>query len=248
MAGTSYLFLGWGESDRPALVAHLLRFGLDVATQPSIVLVDPQHEDSTRAALAQIHLEVPIATFAANELGSVEVPPDATVFWIAAGDADPRDLLEALRAWLEARGDELGRIFTVINCALQIGNPSSHGFYDLCIHFSDVLLLGNRDSLSKKEIQTYRDQLKKSAIPSRTEFLKSDGKVAHAHELLFPEARRLSLYFDPPEENLPGSEIHIDGIEDGDEAENDGRDPQNDPYLARTSDGQRQKVVHLPKE
>jgi hypothetical protein len=247
MAGISYLFLGWGESDRPALVANLLRFGLDTSAQPTLVLVDPAHEAATREAIEQQRVEVSIETFEGAELEAVNAPEDATIFWIPSGASDPRDFLENIRYWLEARGDELGRIFTVIDCELQIGHPSSHGFYDLCIHFSDVLLLGNRDAVSKKEIQAYRDQLKKAAIPCRTELLKSDGKVTHPHELLFPEARRLSLFFDPPEDEQPGSSIHIEGIDEAEDPEEDGRDPGNDPYLARTTDGQRQKIVHLPK-
>lgn len=249
MSGINYLFLGWGESERPALVASLMRFGLDASAEPIVVAVAPAHEEATRTALETLRVSAQIFPFAVADLETLKFDPEATIFWIPDGNEDPRGFLAAIRDWYEERGDELGRIFTIIDCHRQVHDASIHSFYELCIHFSDVLLLGNRDLLSKKEIQTYRDQLKKAAIPCRVEFLKTGGKITHAHELLFPEARRLSLYFDPIEEEKP-LDVPLEGFlaKPEEEEEPDPRDFANDPFLARSIDGRWHKILHLPKD
>lgn len=246
MAGTSYILLGWGESDRPALCAHLLRFGVDLSVQPATVVTAPIHLEATKEALSAQNVNVPLSTFTVDTLPAVEPEEDALVFWIPDGTEDPRDFLEAIRGWIEGRGDELGRIITVIDFELREKNTGSHGFYDLCLHFSDVVLLGNRANVSKKAVQAFQDHLKKSALPSRVELLKANGGTGSPHTLLFPEARRLSFYFDPETSNADGG-FEMEGISlKEEEGEADPRDPDNDPFLARTADGHRRKIVHLP--
>lgn len=246
MAGISYILLGWGDSERSGLCAHFLRLGIDIKAQPVAVVTAPEHLEAVRVALSEEQLDVSLHTFTVDALPAVELPPDAHVFWIPDGFSDPRDFLEAIRGWIEGRGDDLGRIITIVDCELQDSNPTSHGFYDLCLHFSDVVLLGNRQNVSKKAVQAYRDHLRKSAIPSRVEFLRAGGKTAAPHELLFPEARRLSLYFDP-EESYSTSGYEMEGLSlKTEEGEPDPRDPQSDPFLERTPEGRRRKVLHLP--
>lgn len=247
MAGTSYILLGWGDSERAGLCAHLIHSGLDLSKETVNVVTAPGHLEATKTALSAQNVNVPLRTFTVDALPAVETEEDALVFWIPDGSEDPRDFLEAIRGWIDGRADELGRIITVVDFELHENNPASHGFYDLCVHFSDVVLLGNRANVSKKAVQAYRDHLKKSAIPSRVELLKAGGKTGLPHELLFPEARRLSLYFDP-EENSGGSGFEMEGMslkEDAGEA--DPRSPQTDLYLARTAEGRRRKTVHLPQ-
>lgn len=170
-----------------------------------------------------------------------EIPPplgedDAArpVFFLPPAQTDPRPFIEDLRRWLEHHDRLLSRLFTVVDCAALEADPSQVPYYDLCLHFSDVFLLGNRQDVSKKWIQDYRKRLDKLAVPTLIDLLKKGGRVADAPGLLYPEARRLTQFLDPLDKE-PELPIEIEGY-GADEEIADPRDPQLDPYLERGED------------
>lgn len=167
------------------------------------------------------------------------LPPaeeDCPVLFLLPSLADPRSALEAIRAWLELHERELSRILTLVDCEGLAADASHHAYYDLCLHFSDVLLLGRREEVPKKWVQEYQKRLHKLAVPTLIEFAKKGGKVTDPIALLYPEARRVSQFFDPPEETIE-LPVEIEGFGTEEETD-DPRDAALDPYLTRGEDGQ----------
>jgi hypothetical protein len=184
----------------------------------------------------------PLPSLDADTIGS-EAPP---VLLVPASATDPRPFLEHLREWLERHERPLSRVFTLVDCAALEADPAWQPYYDVCLHFSDVLLLANRENVSKKWIQEYRNRLHKQAVPALVELLKKGGRVADLPALLYPEARRLTQFFDEPE-GKPDLPIEIEGF-GADEETQDPRDPEFDPFLQRGEDGSYRFRFRLPQE
>ena len=241
-----YIILGAGESNRTALVRFLTRNSLDPEVGPAILYGVQEELNENPEALSMLEAE-PVVEVRGLPRGWAAAedplpPPPATgiVFFLTDGRANPVDELEALQAWMAAHELNLARIFTVVDCTLLQKEPGAGTWYDACIHFSDVVLLGNRTDVAKKWVQDYAKQLHRQALPCHIAYLKKGGTVDAPLELLFPEARRISLFFDPDDEQaIPLPEVEIEG--DIDEDAIDPRDPQSDPYLKRTDVGYRVK-------
>lgn len=163
------------------------------------------------------------------------------------------DQMEVLKDWLHEREIMLGRIFTVVDCNTLQQYPQLQEWYDACIHFSDGVLLGNRSVVGNKWVKDYETRFNKRRIPCLLGYLKAGGKIDEVEEWLFPDARRLSQYFDEQDEALY-DEIAADiEIEDGDlaqwvkemtEGDSDAGDPDADLYLARNEMGFRKLPIH----
>lgn len=225
MAAT-YVILGAPPAEIAEFVRYLLREGVDDDAS-ALVYADESH----RPTLG----EDPRFCFwdATQPLPTLS-QPDAEVLVLPPIEADPRPCLEHLRDWLDAHQRELSRLFTLVDCNALASNESLIPFYDLCLHFSDVFLLANRQDVSKKWIQEYQNQLHKKAVPTLVEMLKKGGRVNDVKALLFPETRRISQFFDPIEE-LPDLPIEIEGYT-SDEETSDLSEAYLDPYLARGED------------
>ncbi len=236
-----YVFLGAGASERAALLHALIQRGFEPQSAPFTVYASER--DLTDEAEAVARMEAGGQTNfvrLSDDSGPPPAPPDSgTLLFLADGRANPVDQLEALRGWMDAHGRELARIFTVVDCALLEANPGAAPWYDACIHFSDVVLLGKRADVSKKWVREYEKRLHREALPCHIAYLKTGGTVDFPAELLFPEPRRISQFFDPDESDPALEGIEIEG--DPDDEDVDGTDPQSDPYLARTEQGYRVK-------
>lgn len=245
---TVYIFLGASLHTQSKLAEHFQTNGLD--TPSAGVLYFP--EDSGPS------LSGPSETWMLDAGGTLTLPASAqeqeTIFLLSNPSADPRPLLEGLARNREAPSSlELGRIFTIADCKQLSERPELKAFYELCLHFSDVFLLGNRNGVSKKWVQGYIDQLKKLAIPTRIEYLKAGDKLERVSEFLYPEARRVSQIFDPPDDPIdPG--LIIESVEEedaGDLDETSEFDPRalhNDPFLCHLEDGSYKiKLSAFPK-
>lgn len=244
MNDRTYVILGSSPKTLAEFTAYLVRQGLE-EPEKVVIAATPAQRQELATHLGD-HPPPP---------ESVELSPDGPLPMIADDDAtvlflpgnlrDPRPFLEQLRDWMEGNGRALGRIFTVVDCAALSEEAGLHEFYDLCLHFSDVLLLANRETVSKKWIQQYQERIRKKAVPTLVTLLKKDGRVDDVVALLFPEARRLTQFFDPDEPALPPG-LEIEGFRTDEEDEIDPRDPQEDTFLARNDDGQYRFRLHLP--
>lgn len=158
--------------------------------------------------------------------GPIKAAP-SKVFFLMPGTCDPADAAEALQKWTEGNQCQIARIITVVHCAFLSQNPSALSWFDACIHFSDVILLNHRADVSNKWVKDFEDGYRKHYCPARFLLVKK-GRVANPFEVLEPEARRMSLYFD---KLIPIEEDEFD-----DEAP---EDIKPDKYIERLENGQR---------
>ena len=186
---------------------------------------------------------------------SCVLPPGAkTVFFVTDGRKNPVDQVEALKPWLEGQGAELARILTVVDCALASEHPPLMGWYEACIHFSDVVLLNHREGVANKWMSDFKRHFEELCYPCLFEFVK-EGRIKNPALILSPEPRRMSHAFeDEPEWIVIGEEGEE---EDEESSEKEGEEEvevtqEEDPYFARRLGGRRVKEItdinkHLPE-
>ncbi|NBB80513.1 MAG: hypothetical protein GVY36_13900 [Verrucomicrobia bacterium] len=163
--------------------------------------------------------------------GKISAAPQKVIF-LAPGTSDPADCAEALKQWSEHNQCRIARIVTVLHCQFLREQPSARPWFDACIHFSDMVLLNRREEAGNKWVKDFEAEYKKARSPARFIFVKK-GRVSNPAEVLDPEARRLSLYFD---ELIP---IEDDEFED----EHQPDDLKPDRYIERLESGQRAKPI-----
>lgn len=163
--------------------------------------------------------------------GKLSAAPQKIIF-LAPGTSDPADCAEALKQWSEHNQCRVARILTVLHCHFLSEQSAARPWFDACIHFSDIVLLNRREEAGNKWVKDFEAGFKKERCPARFIFVKK-GRVTNPAEVLDPEARRVSLYFD---ELIP---IEDDEFED----EHQPDDLKPDRYIERLESGQRAKPI-----
>jgi hypothetical protein len=237
-----YLVLGSSGSGRCALLADLIDGGLDDSASPVVLLPagkppGPGEETLPDASRWEWREGALSAAF----------PPGAShVFFVADGAANPVDLVEAFKPWLEAQGAALARVLCVVDCRLASRHPPLLAWFEACIHFSDVVLLNHREGVENKWLSDFLGRFKGQYLPCLFENVK-DGRVKNPALILEPEARRMSHVFDAGQEWIftdADGEVIDDEDEAGDGEEEIEAAPAVDPYFARDAAGRR--VKRLP--
>ncbi|MFP4203628.1 MAG: GTP-binding protein [Opitutales bacterium] len=159
--------------------------------------------------------------------GAIEAAPDR-IFFLAPGNGDPADMAEALKHWVDHNPCSIARIITVTHCSFLHENRDADAWFNACIHFSDIVLLNRRENVGNKWLRDFETRYKKACYPCRFLPVKK-GRVDNPPEVLEPEARRVSLYFD----ELPP--IEEDGLDEEDRPE----DTKPDKFIARLESGRR---------
>lgn len=234
-----YLILGAAGSGRHDVVEDLALFGLDPEDRPQVFVAERRLGDPGESQREEGEKRggAPWSMIAGNL--QIEVDPETThLFIVSDGHADPVDQVEALKDWLPITPFELGRIITVVNCGLLDANSSLRRWYDACIHFSDVVLLNNREGLSNKWVPAFKARLHQNSLPCHVELLKK-GRVANPALLLYPEPRRISLVFDDEEHLYP---------DDDDTSDEEAVTQMIDPYFERLLSGRRVKELPYIKK
>ena len=168
-----------------------------------------------------------------------DIPGDAThAFVVADGRANPVDQVEAFKAWTAARAVEVARVICVVDCRLAERNRGLFAWYEACIHFSDVVLLNHREGVPNKWMGDFRREFEGRFYPCLFEHVKG-GRVGNPALVLNPVALRISHVFD--EEEWAGEDDPGEGDE-GDEDEQ-GLEPEVDPYFERRSGGRRVREI-----
>lgn len=162
--------------------------------------------------------------------GSIKAAP-RTIFFLAPGHSDPADVAEALKSWMDGNQCQLARIITVVHCNFLSQNGNALPWFNACIHFSDVVLLNCRETVSNKWIKDFETSYQKQYCPARFLLVKK-GRVANPFDVMEPEARRISLYFD---ELTPIEEDEFDDLTP--------EDRKTDKYIERMENGQRSQRV-----
>ena len=229
-----YLILGAVGSGRHEVVADLALFGLEPEGQTQLFVAE-RHLCESRKLLVEMGANLLVDPWFMN-VGNLqlEVDPEAThIFILSDGRVDPVDQVEALKNLLLNTPLELGRVITVVNCWLLNSNARLTRWYDACIHFSDVVLLNNRDGLPNKWVGAFRARLRQNSFPCHIALV-NKGRVANPALVLYPEPRRISLVFDD-EEHLYS--------DDDDTTDEESVTPMVDPYFERLLSGRRIREI-----
>ena len=236
-----YLILGAAASGRRAVIADLIEGGLGDADRAAAMISCAESVDSADARLPQL-------TRWEWQDGMIigTLPAGAThVFFVTDGSRNPVDQTEAFKAWVEAQGGELARVFCVINSRLAAQHPPLLAWYEACVHFADVVFLNKRGGVANKWMSEFLEHFKKKYYPCLFEMVK-DGHVKNPALILEPQARRMSHVFDAEQDWIfTNSEGEV--IDEQEETE-DGEDeieakPEEDPYLERRTGGRRVKEI-----
>lgn len=226
-----YIILGAAGSGRRELLVDLIAAGLPAGSRPHVLLYAGES-----AAEADDKLPGVSRWNWADGVIAAAGPEEAThVFLVANGRGNPVDLVEAAKPWIDSWGGELGRILCVVHCRFAEANPPLLAWFDACVHFSDVVLLNQREGVANKWMSEFQRHYKAQFFPCLFEFVKN-GRVENPAEVLEPETRRMAHLFDEePNWVVTGDEEDDDEAGDGEiEAE-----PEEDHYLARRMGGRR---------
>lgn len=169
-----------------------------------------------------------------------------TIFFVTDGRMNPVDQMEALKPWIDGQGAELGRILLVVDCKLAESHPPLIAWYEACVHFADVVLLGKREGIPNKWISDFQARFADLHYPCLFEFIKG-GRVKNPALILSPVPRRMSHVFEDEQDWI----IIDDVEEDEDEELVEGAEteeeieiaPAEDPYFARRMGGRRVKEI-----
>ncbi|MFO1449975.1 MAG: hypothetical protein U1F61_17585 [Opitutaceae bacterium] len=253
-----YLLLGTPGSGRRAVLADLITDGLAETDRAVTALAATESPDPWDEKLGtRIRWEWKEGTLVVDlppPTAEGSPPPFTHLFIVADGRHNPVDVMEAFKVWLTGREVELGRILTLVDCQLAHRHDAAMRiWYDGCIHFSDVVLLSNREGVPNKWISDFQTRYKDKFYPALFEFVKQH-KVKNPVLVLEPQARRMTQFFDPELDlelarNLaPDAVIEFSGDDEEDEegmpSPDAGEDAPVDPYLERGRNGRR--VIELP--
>ena len=227
-----YLILGAARSGRRKVLADLLADGAGPGDRTVVMLSEDEAADPCDAQLG------PNIRWRWTD-GAIDAPPPgeaAQVFFVTDGRRNPVDQIEAFKVWIEAVGGELARVLCIVNCQWAEQHPELLTWYDACIHFADVVLLNKREGVANKWISDFKARYTGQFYPCLFEMVKN-GRVKNPVLLLETEARRLSHFFDEPDD-LTGD---FDSEDEDDDSEEDdaAAEPEVDPYLARRPNGRR---------
>jgi len=237
-----YLVLGVAGAGRREVVADLISSGF--AAEDTVGVL------TSVAETKPLPVEAPGGQWRWTEEGGVDAAwPDGvgTLFFLADGRSNPVDLIEAVKPWLTSQGAQLVRVISVVHCALCHQHSAVVAWYDACIHFSDIVLLHRREGVPNKWMSDYQTRFAKNYLPCLVEMVKK-GRVPNPALVLDEQVRRLSHWFDAPEDD-GGWQAYVDSAEDviiEDEVEpeplsDEGAD--EDEYLARNLGGTRRKKI-----
>lgn len=254
-----YIVLGAAGSGRRDVIRDLVEGGLAETDRAAVMISYDEAADVRDASLP------PVVRWAWRE-GAINasLPPGAThVFFLTDGRRNPVDQIEALQKWLKVVQAEVGRVLTVVDCALAEKHPALIAWYEACIHFSDVVLLNKREGVANKWMSDFQLRFKELCYPCLFEMVKA-GRVKNPPVVLDPQARRMSHIFDVDEWtgiDLEGVEFGSDEEIDEDEespapgkkpkksnsnespAEDDDWMPEIEPYFVTQPNGRREKEI-----
>ena len=220
-------------------MADLIEDGLGEADRPAVLVSSTEWPDPADARLR----DPGRWTLLPETQAEAELPPGAThVFFLLDGRLNPVDQIEALRSWLSDRVLEVARVLCVVNCQLLEKHPKLFAWYEACIHFSDVVLLNQRDGVPNKWIGDFKGKFEHKFYPCLWEFVR-EGRVRNPALVLAPVARRMSHVFDEQEWIAEDDEDDEDLQEEGEEVE---MKAEEDPYFERRNGGRRvHEIPHI---
>ena len=202
MKSLLYAVLGAAGSGRSALIANLLE-------ENSRLLVHVDEKDHAIASGVASEKIVPWKWIDGHIGIGGEIPVGAELFFMVHGRESPVDFIEGLQEWLQGKPIQLGRVLTIVNCSLLANQPKLRNWYNVCIYFSDAVLLGCREEVTNGWIKDFKARYEEQNYPCYFRFIKKN-KIDHPAEILFPEARRISLVFEEDEDRYDDEGNYIE--------------------------------------
>ncbi len=229
-----YLIYGIPNSGRRDIISDLIEGGIDDEKQ--VLYFKPEGEPESEAdnkieSRSNVSTVPWVLAKAKVTHGQINAAPEA-IFLLAPGHSDPADVAEALKTWSDHNGCEIARIITVVHCAFLEKTSKAQAWFSACIHYSDIVLLNRREGVNNKWIKEYEASFSKAHCPSRFALVKK-GRVTNPADILLPEARRISLYFD---ELIP---LEEDEFEDDEQPD----DIKPDRFIERLESGHRASPI-----
>ncbi len=225
------LLLGLTGSQRIDFLRQAAVFGAEVVGQVGVVWpegeTDPADGEPFPGKIPLTYWKIEDGNFKMR--WPLESGAGGTVFLVASGEESPIDLIEVLPKLLNSLGARLGQIITLVNCRRLQDESRLESWYKACIHFSDIVLLGNRDGVEEKWMREYQKGFVRNSMPCHLDLVLKDGRTKQPMLLFSEEARRISLYFDDLEPDPEDPEMP---------------EPPQDVYFEREPSGERR--VRLP--
>lgn len=229
-----YLVYGLPKSGRRKIIFDLIEGGIPAAQK--VLYFQPKdtapcsYEDQITALQ---NVEVLPWELKENKIthGKILAAPEKIIF-LSPDASDPADCAEALKSWTEHNQCQVARLITVVHCRFLINQPKALTWFEACIHFSDIVLLSRREGVDNRWVKDFIDNYKKAFNPARFLLIKK-GRVTNPPEVLDPQTRRRSLYFD---ELIA---LEEDEFDDADKPD----DTKPDIYIHRLQSGQRAKPI-----
>lgn len=239
-----YIILGAAGSGRREITLDLIEYIGENEKGKTILLLAENEKSSPYDEQIQALHEVTLVSWNLllnKEIIVNQLPKEGeTLFFITNGRLNPVDQIEALREWIRKNNLQVARTLSVINCKLCEKESSLNKWYEACIHFSDVVLLNKRDSVPNNWVRDFIQHFEKNHYPCLFEFIKK-GRVSNPALVIYPEPRRLSLVFD--DEDAENANPQHDLMIEEDISYDDEVQVENDPYLKRLPNGQREKLI-----
>lgn len=235
-----YFVIGSKKSGRREILYDLIE-GSSHQNLSTVILVgnrenDCPNWDEKLKKLAQVRISKWNAIN--GELFFENVDDADRIFYLAHSDGDLAIEVELFRNWLNTHEYDLTRVLGIVDCDLaEKAGDAGWEYYEALAHFSDYLLLTNYKNLEKKWLSTFINQFKEKSFPCIIEKIKN-GRVENPMIVLDNMGRRITQIFDEfdpldemqfDEDNLPDEPFEIKHTED--------------PYLARSEEGERIKPI-----
>lgn len=149
------------------------------------------------------------------------------------------ELIEGLVNGFRQSAFEMGRIATHVHCGWCATLDDARNWYEAAIHFSDLVLLDNRDEVEDPWVRDYQEKFRKQRYPCLFDLVRK-GLPKHPTWLFDSQPRRLSLVFDPDDlSGFAANDYEFDEEEDLEDEE----EAVGDPYLRRNVAGERERSV-----
>ncbi len=235
-----FIFLGTPECGRRKIISQLISEALSGTT--TALFIAELERNSEFEKIFEAIPSVEIFSWKFDERGNVEAAETnaENVIFLSDGEDDPVDQIEAFSNLLKKKPSwELARIATIVDCALAENVPESADWFKACIHFSDVVLLANRENVSNLWLKNFQKTYEKECFPCLFVLVKK-FRVENPALVLDETPRRMTMIFDEQdpiedlefdEKNLP--EEPFDLV------------PEPDKYLETTDSGTRK--IAIPK-
>ena len=224
-----YVMLGLSGSERRDILYDLIKEG--IGSEEQVLFCRPKNEVPSKTDAALLALEnvsVIESTLQDSKLIHSEINTAAEkIFFLAPGDSNPADFIEAIKDWVDLNDCTIARVLTVVHCGFLESNPKAQTWFDACIHFSDIILLAARAGIKNNWVKEFKDRYTKNHYPCRFLLVKK-GRIQNPAEVLGIEARRVSLYLD-----------ELTPIEEDEFEDQMPDDRQPDKYIERLTSGQR---------